>query len=91
MLVISRKKDQKIMLTHDIEITVLDVGRNRVRFGIKAPKEVTIHTHLKNAPPASDIANSTESVVTPSEPAQAQETEKPDMHLSAGSSKPFLA
>jgi len=50
MLIISRKKDQKIILADDIEITILEVGRNRVRFGIKAPKHVPIHTRLKTSP-----------------------------------------
>jgi carbon storage regulator len=50
MLIISRKKDQKIVIADDIEITILEVGRNRVRFGIKAPKNVTIHTRLKQSP-----------------------------------------
>ena len=52
MLIISRKKDQKIILADDIEITILEVGRNRVRFGIKAPKSVPIHTRLKTSPVA---------------------------------------
>ena len=47
MLIISRKRDQKIILADNIEITILEVGRNRVRFGINAPKEVPIHTRLK--------------------------------------------
>ena len=50
MLIISRKKDQKIVLADDIEITILEVGRNRVRFGIKAPKHIPIHTRLKTSP-----------------------------------------
>ncbi len=50
MLIISRKKDQKIILADEIEITILDVGRNRVRFGIKAPKHIPIHTRLKTSP-----------------------------------------
>ena len=50
MLIISRKKDQKIILSDDIEITILEVGRNRVRFGIKAPKHIPIHTRLKTSP-----------------------------------------
>lgn len=50
MLIISRKKDQKIILADDIEITILEVGRNRVRFGIKAPKHIQIHTRLKTSP-----------------------------------------
>jgi carbon storage regulator len=50
MLIISRKKDQKIIVADDIEITILEVGRNRVRFGIKAPKDIPIHTRLKTSP-----------------------------------------
>ena len=40
----------KILLADDIEITILEVGRNRVRFGIKAPKHIPIHTRLKTSP-----------------------------------------
>ena len=54
MLIISRKKDQKIIVADDIEITILEVGRNRVRFGIKAPKHVPIHTRLKASPVPED-------------------------------------
>lgn len=50
MLIISRKKDQKIIVADNIEITILEVGRNRVRFGIKAPKHIPIHTRLKSSP-----------------------------------------
>ena len=39
MLIISRKKEQKIVVADDIEIIILEIGRNRVRFGIKAPKQ----------------------------------------------------
>ena len=47
MLIISRKKDQKIIVADEVEITILEVGRNRVRFGIKAPKHIHIQTRLK--------------------------------------------
>ena len=47
MLIISRKKDQKIIVADEIEITILEVGRNRVRFGIKAPKHIAIQTRIK--------------------------------------------
>jgi len=50
MLIISRKKDQKLIIAEDIEITILEVGKNRVRFGIKAPQHVRIHSHLKDSP-----------------------------------------
>ena len=51
MLIISRKKDQKIVVADEIEITILEVGRNRVRFGIKAPKHIPIQTRLKGTEP----------------------------------------
>jgi sRNA-binding carbon storage regulator CsrA len=51
MLIISRKKDQKIVVADEIEITILEVGRNRVRFGIKAPKHIPIQTRLKTDSP----------------------------------------
>jgi len=51
MLIISRKKDQKIVVADEIEITILEVGRNRVRFGIKAPKHIPIQTRLKTDEP----------------------------------------
>ena len=50
MLIISRKKDEKIILADDIEITILEVGKSRVRFGIKAPKHISVRTHLKTTP-----------------------------------------
>jgi len=68
MLIISRKKDQKIIVADEIEITILEVGRNRVRFGIKAPKHIPIHTRLKTSP-------------VPEETAQAIETERPTSPL----------
>ena len=47
MLIITRKKNEKLIIAEDVEITILEVGRNRVRFGIKAPKHIHIQTHLK--------------------------------------------
>ena len=69
MLIISRKKDQKIILADEIEITILDVGRNRVRFGIKAPKHIPIHTRLKTSPVPEEISQpiETEKATSPLE------------------------
>jgi len=71
MLIVSRKKDQKIVVADEVEITILEVGRNRVRFGIKAPKHIHIQTRLKgNEEPAvvgaevPDIADETIAGVT---------------------------
>ena len=49
MLIIGRKRNQKIIISDNIEITILEIGRNRVRFGIEAPKEVRVHTKVQKA------------------------------------------
>lgn len=43
MLVLSRKAGQRIWIGDSICITIVDVGRDKVRLGIDAPKEVTVH------------------------------------------------
>lgn len=65
MLIIGRKRDQKIVISDNIEITVLEIGRNRVRFGIQAPKEVPIHTKLQHAPGPSAVEVATSGSPTP--------------------------
>jgi carbon storage regulator len=42
MLVISRKKDEKIKIGDDIEIVIVDIGKNQVKIGIEAPKKIQI-------------------------------------------------
>jgi carbon storage regulator len=59
MLIISRKKDEKIIVADEIEITILEVGRNRVRFGIKAPRNIAIQTRIRDIP-ASENAEGAE-------------------------------
>jgi len=43
MLVLTRKKDQTIIINENIEVTVLDVQGDQVRIGINAPRDVSIH------------------------------------------------
>ncbi len=43
MLVLTRKKDQSIIINENIEITVLEVQGDQVRIGINAPKSISIH------------------------------------------------
>ncbi len=40
MLVLSRQKDESIMIGDGIRITVVDVRGDKVRLGISAPKDV---------------------------------------------------
>ncbi len=43
MLVLSRKKNESIVIDGNIVVTVLQVHGNRVRLGIEAPADVGIH------------------------------------------------
>lgn len=43
MLVLSRQRDQRIMIGDDIIITVVEIRENKVRLGIEAPKEIPVH------------------------------------------------
>jgi carbon storage regulator len=42
MLVLSRRKSEKIKLGDSIEITIVRVSGNKVRLGIQAPPHVTV-------------------------------------------------
>lgn len=43
MLVLSRKKNESIVVDETIVITVLEIRGDKVRLGIEAPKSVPIH------------------------------------------------
>ena len=43
MLVLSRQKDQTIMIGDNIEITVVDIRGDKVRLGINAPAKIPVH------------------------------------------------
>jgi carbon storage regulator len=43
MLVLSRQRDETIMIGDDIEITVVDIRGDKVRLGITAPSKVAVH------------------------------------------------
>jgi carbon storage regulator len=43
MLVLSRQRDESIMIGDDVEITIVDVRGGKVRLGITAPKNVSVH------------------------------------------------
>ena len=43
MLVLSRKKDESIILGDNIVITVVDIRGDKVRLGIQAPTEISVH------------------------------------------------
>ena len=45
MLVVTRKKDEKLIIGNEIEIQVLRIGRDNVRLGIKAPAHISIYRY----------------------------------------------
>ncbi|TCK93382.1 carbon storage regulator CsrA [Natranaerovirga hydrolytica] len=43
MLALTRKIDETIIIGDDIEITIVEVNKNEVKLGIKAPKSIPIY------------------------------------------------
>ena len=67
MLVLSRKKNESIVINNDIVITVVEIRGDKVRLGIEAPKDVPVHRqevyeaiHGVKAPPAAPVVAKTD-------------------------------
>lgn len=43
MLVLSRQRDESIIIGDNIILTVVDIRGDKVRLGIDAPKEIPVH------------------------------------------------
>jgi len=43
MLVLSRQRDETIMIGDEVEITVVDIRGDKVRLGITAPRHIKVH------------------------------------------------
>jgi carbon storage regulator len=43
MLVLSRQKNESIIIGDDVEVTIVDVRGDKVRLGITAPKNISVH------------------------------------------------
>ena len=43
MLVISRKKGEAIVINNETTIVVVEIRSDKVRIGIEAPKEISVH------------------------------------------------
>lgn len=43
MLVLSRQRDESIIIGDDVVITIVDVRGDKVRLGIDAPTEIPVH------------------------------------------------
>jgi carbon storage regulator len=42
MLVLTRKRQQSILIGENIRITIVDAGRGNVRVGVEAPRELAV-------------------------------------------------
>src|SRR5260221_10523775 len=65
MLVLSRKKNESIVINNDITIVVVEIRGDKVRLGVEAPKEVPVHRrevydaiHPHNNMPGSNVSRS---------------------------------
>ena len=66
MLVLSRKKNESIVINNDITIVVVEIRGDKVRLGVEAPKEIPVHRReVYDAIKRNDLA------------AEAAEAEKP--------------
>ncbi|MFM8705514.1 MAG: carbon storage regulator, partial [Planctomycetia bacterium] len=43
MLVLSRQRDESIMIGDNIVVTIVDIRGDKVRLGINAPAEIPVH------------------------------------------------
>jgi carbon storage regulator len=43
MLVLSRKRDESIIINDDITVTIVDIRGDKVRLGVEAPNDVPVH------------------------------------------------
>ena len=43
MLVLSRQRDESIMIGDNVVITIVDIRGDKVRLGIDAPREIPVH------------------------------------------------
>ena len=43
MLVLTRKKGQRVVIGEDVYVTVLEVRGDRVKLGFECPREIPVH------------------------------------------------
>jgi carbon storage regulator len=71
MLVLSRKKNESIVINNDIRIVVVEIRGDKVRLGVEAPREVPVHRRevydaiQRGAPQGSGETTTDEEAVEP--------------------------
>jgi carbon storage regulator len=43
MLVLSRQREETIMIGDEVEVTIVDIRGDKVRLGIRAPRDISVH------------------------------------------------
>ena len=61
MLVLSRKKNESIMINNEIKIMVIGIRGDKVRLGVEAPREVPVHRREVYEAIQRSLSESTES------------------------------
>lgn len=84
MLVLSRQRDESIMIGDNVQITVVDIRGDKVRLGIVAPAEISVHRkevyeaiQRENRKAAGVHAQDVAELATPREPRKAPVTRDP--------------
>ena len=62
MLVITRKNDESLLIADNIEITVLEISKDRVKLGVSAPRDVKV---IRNELLAAQNANRESAEIIP--------------------------
>jgi len=76
MLVLSRQRDESIMIGDDVEIIIVDVRGDKVRLGITAPKSIPVHRREIYDAIQREKTDKKESEKQPDKEAQATKQEK---------------
>ena len=79
MLVLSRKKNESIVINDDITIVVVEIRGDKVRLGVEAPKEVPVHRRE-----VFDAIHRNEAAGEKAKEASAVQTEKTDAAKAGG-------
>ncbi len=79
MLVLSRKKNESIVINDDITIVVVEIRGDKVRLGVEAPKEVPVHRRE-----VFDAIRRNEAAAGNKKEAGAEDTAKTDAAKTAG-------
>ncbi len=87
VLVLSRQKDESIIIGDDVEVTIVDVRGDKVRLGINAPRSISVHRkeiyeaiQREKAQKAAEEAAAAEKTSAEGEPEAKPDEAKPEAH-----------